>query len=79
MPAPSPLVVDDRSYLGKILSTKVYDVAIETYLQRVKNLSDLLNFNVLLKSEDTHPIFSFKIRGAYNAMVSLPPSSITHR
>ncbi len=78
-PAPSRLVVDDRSYLGKILNAMVYDVEIETDLQWAENLSDLLNSNALLKTEDTQTVFSFKILGAYNAMASLPPSSITHR
>lgn len=68
------LVAD--GYLGKILNAKVYDVAIETELQRAENLSDLLGNDVLLKREDTQPVFSFKIRGAYNKMASLPSASL---
>lgn len=63
-------------YLGRILNAKVYEVAIETELQHAKNLSQLLNNTVLLKREDTQPVFSFKIRGAYNKMASLPKSSL---
>lgn len=66
----------DDGYLGKILNAKVYDVAIETELQYAENLSRLLNNTVLLKREDTQPVFSFKIRGAYNKMASLPPHSL---
>ena len=60
-------------YFGKILNANVYDVAIETELQHAKNLSKHLNNTILLKREDTQPVFSFKIRGAYNKMASLPP------
>eukprot|EP00571_Detonula_confervacea_P010099 CAMPEP_0172306456 /NCGR_PEP_ID=MMETSP1058-20130122/7523_1 /TAXON_ID=83371 /ORGANISM="Detonula confervacea, Strain CCMP 353" /LENGTH=515 /DNA_ID=CAMNT_0013018349 /DNA_START=250 /DNA_END=1797 /DNA_ORIENTATION=- len=63
-------------YLGKILNAKVYEVAIETELQHAENLSQLLNNTILLKREDTQPVFSFKIRGAYNKMASLPKSSL---
>eukprot|EP00956_Cyclotella_meneghiniana_P034832 scaffold108513_cov23-Cyclotella_meneghiniana.AAC.1 len=63
-------------YLNKILNAKVYDVAIETELQHAKNLSKLLNNTVLLKREDTQPVFSFKIRGAYNAMAHLSKDSL---
>lgn len=61
-------------YLEKILNaTRVYDVAIETPLQEAHNLSQRLNNTVLLKREDMQPVFSFKLRGAYNKMVSLTP------
>jgi len=58
-------------YLSKVLNAKVYDVANETELQPAKNLSSLLNNNIFLKREDTQPVFSFKIRGAYNKMANL--------
>jgi threonine dehydratase len=58
-------------YLNKVLNAKIYDAAIETQLQEAKSLSMLLNNNVLLKREDTQPVFSFKIRGAYNKMAHL--------
>jgi len=70
------LSVAGDGYLGKILNANVYDVAIETDLQHAENLSTLLNNTVLLKREDTQPVFSFKIRGAYNKMASLPASSL---
>jgi threonine dehydratase len=61
-------------YLEKILNaTRVYDVAVETPLQVAPNLSQRLNNTVLLKREDMQPVFSFKLRGAYNKMVSLTP------
>ncbi|EED89617.1 threonine dehydratase [Thalassiosira pseudonana CCMP1335] len=66
-------------YLGKILNANVYDVAVETELQHAKNLSQLLNNTIFLKREDTQPVFSFKIRGAYNKMASLPPSILKSR
>mmetsp|Transcript_12852 Transcript_12852/g.24128 ORF Transcript_12852/g.24128 Transcript_12852/m.24128 type:complete len:585 (-) Transcript_12852:57-1811(-) len=58
-------------YLSKILNARVYDTAIETQLQEAKSLSMHLKNNILLKREDTQPVFSFKIRGAYNKMAHL--------
>eukprot|EP00591_Stephanopyxis_turris_P013988 CAMPEP_0195532766 /NCGR_PEP_ID=MMETSP0794_2-20130614/39070_1 /TAXON_ID=515487 /ORGANISM="Stephanopyxis turris, Strain CCMP 815" /LENGTH=586 /DNA_ID=CAMNT_0040665109 /DNA_START=155 /DNA_END=1915 /DNA_ORIENTATION=+ len=58
-------------YLSKILNARVYEAAIETELQEAKNLSTHLNNTILLKREDTQPVFSFKIRGAYNKMAHL--------
>ena len=58
-------------YLQKILTARVYDVALETPLELAKNLSKRLNNQVLLKREDTQPVFSFKLRGAYNKMAHL--------
>ena len=54
-----------------ILLVKVYDVAIETPLTYAANLSNLLGNEVYLKREDTQPVFSFKIRGAYNKIAHL--------
>ncbi|WP_425334595.1 threonine ammonia-lyase, biosynthetic [Paucibacter sediminis] len=68
MPA---LIPADNSYLQRILNAKVYDVAIETSLDPAKNLSKRLGNKVLLKREDQQPVFSFKLRGAYNKMVHL--------
>ena len=65
----APLTLAD--YLQKILTARVYDVAIETALDVAKNLSARLNNQVLLKREDTQPVFSFKLRGAYNKMAHL--------
>jgi threonine dehydratase len=61
------------SYLRRILTARVYDVAIETPLDPAPKLSERLGNAVLLKREDTQPGFSFKVRGAYNKMASLTP------
>ncbi|PVZ72295.1 threonine ammonia-lyase, biosynthetic [Pelagibaculum spongiae] len=61
-----------NEYVKKILKAKVYDVAIETPLDDASMLSERIGNRVLLKREDLQPVFSFKIRGAYNSMVNLP-------
>ncbi|WP_406623117.1 threonine ammonia-lyase, biosynthetic [Acidovorax sp. SDU_ACID1] len=58
-------------YLKKILTARVYDVAVESELQPAKALSRRLHNKVLLKREDQQPVFSFKLRGAYNKMAQL--------
>ena len=58
-------------YLKKILNAKVYDVAVETPLDLAPTLSRRLGNRVLLKREDQQPVFSFKLRGAYNKMAHL--------
>jgi threonine dehydratase len=60
-------------YLKKILTARVYDVARETELDYAPGLSAQLANRVYLKREDQQPIFSFKLRGAYNKMVGLSP------
>lgn len=65
-----------NDYLEKILTARVYDVAIESPLEPAPNLSRRLNNTVLLKREDLQPVFSFKLRGAYNKMVQLPPATL---
>ena len=62
-------------YLQRILSARVYDVAIETPLDPAPNLSQRLGHRVLIKREDLQPVFSFKLRGAYNKMVHLPKAA----
>ena len=62
-------------YLQKILTAKVYDVAIETPLDPAPILSRRLGNRVLLKREDQQPVFSFKLRGAYNKMANLSPAA----
>ncbi|KAJ4842661.1 Threonine dehydratase biosynthetic, chloroplastic [Turnera subulata] len=64
-------VIDAMGYLTSILSSKVYDVAVETPLQLASKLSERLGVNVWLKREDLQPVFSFKLRGAYNMMAKL--------
>ena len=63
-------------YLRKILTARVYDVAIESPLELARNLSKRLGNHVLLKREDAQPVFSFKLRGAYNKMAQLPPEQL---
>jgi threonine dehydratase len=65
-------------YLKRILNARVYDVAIETPLELATNLSARTNNQILLKREDMQPVFSFKLRGAYNKMAHLTPSQRKH-
>ena len=58
-------------YLKKILTARVYDVAIESPLDAARSLSRRLGNTVWLKREDQQPVFSFKLRGAYNKMAHL--------
>lgn len=60
-------------YLKRILTARVYDVASESPLEHAPLLSQRTNNNFLLKREDAQKVFSFKLRGAYNMMVNLPP------
>lgn len=57
--------------IEKILRARVYDVAVETPLDHAPNLSARLGNSVYLKREDLQPVFSFKLRGAYNKMALL--------
>ena len=63
-------------YLKKILTARVYDVAIESNLDPARSLSRRIANTVLLKREDQQPVFSFKLRGAYNKMVNLAPEQL---
>ncbi len=63
-------------YLKKILTARVYDVAVESALEPAKNLSLRLGNTVLLKREDQQPVFSFKLRGAYNKMAHLSTAQL---
>lgn len=65
-----------QSYLEKIQNSRVYDVAKVTPLELQINLSKRIKNNVLLKREDMQPVFSFKIRGAYNKMANLSPEAL---
>jgi len=60
-----------NGYLKRILNARVYDVAIETPLEVAPNLTARIGNTVLLKREDMQPVFSFKLRGAYNKMAQL--------
>ncbi len=61
-------------YLEKILNARVYDVAVETPLEPAANLSSRTGNRVFLKREDMQPVFSFKLRGAYNKIAHLTPA-----
>ena len=65
------LVTDMIQYLRLILTSRVYEVVDETPLTPAVNLSNRLECRVLLKREDLQPVFSFKLRGAYNRMAHL--------
>ena len=58
-------------YVKRILKARVYDLAVETPLSPAVNLSERLENNILIKREDLQPVFSFKLRGAYNKMSQL--------
>jgi threonine dehydratase len=60
-----------ENYVERILKAKVYDVAIETSLEAATRLSRRLDNRVFFKREDLQPVFSFKIRGAYNKIAQL--------
>ncbi|HXK55803.1 MAG TPA: pyridoxal-phosphate dependent enzyme, partial [Gammaproteobacteria bacterium] len=60
-----------QSYIERILRSRVYDVAEETPLNIAPRLSKRLGNRVSLKREDLQPVFSFKLRGAYNKIAGL--------
>ena len=66
----------ETDYLEAILNANVYDVAVETPLQDAPLLSERLGNRLLLKREDLQPVFSFKLRGAYNKMSRLPAAAL---
>jgi threonine dehydratase len=65
-----------NGYLKRILNARVYDVAIESPLELAPNLSARTGNTLLLKREDMQPVFSFKLRGAYNKMAQLTPEQL---
>lgn len=60
-----------QKYIKKILEARVYDVAIETPVDEARFLSERYSNRILIKREDLQPVFSFKLRGAYNKMLHL--------
>ena len=76
MPARKPRALTPADYLTRILNARVYDVAQESALEIARNLSRRLHNTVLLKREDQQPVFSFKLRGAYNKMAQLTPQQL---
>src|SRR5512133_4032141 len=67
-----------ESYVERILKARVYDVAIESPLEPARRLSRRLGNDVLFKREDLQPVFSFKLRGAYNRIAALDEAT-AHR
>jgi threonine dehydratase len=65
-----------KDYLERILKARVYDVASESPLELAPALSKRLKNRLLLKREDLQPVFSFKLRGAYNKMAGLPAARL---
>jgi threonine dehydratase len=65
-----------ESYIERILRARVYDVARESPLTRAGTLSSRLGNEVFLKREDLQPIFSFKLRGAYNKLVRMDEATL---
>ncbi len=70
---PNPMQDTARS----ILTARVYDVAVESPLDRMPRLSGRIGVPVLLKREDLQPVFSFKIRGAYNKMAGMSEAALS--
>ena len=68
-----------NDYLERILKARVYDVAIESPLEAAPRLSRRLGNTVLFKREDLQPVFSFKIRGAYNKIAHLSETAAQAR
>jgi threonine dehydratase len=63
-------------YLKKILTARVYDVAVESPLELAPTLSQRFGNQIYFKREDVQSVFSFKLRGAYNKMANLPPAQL---
>jgi threonine dehydratase len=65
-------------YIERILRARVYDVAVETPLEEAARLSQRIGARVFLKREDLQPIFSFKLRGAFNKIAHLSQAIAQH-
>lgn len=63
-------------WVRQILQATVYDVAIESPLESAPRISERFNNNIRLKREDLQPVFSFKLRGAYNRISQMPPEQL---
>jgi threonine dehydratase len=68
--------MNNADYIALIDDASVYDVARKSPLELAGNLSQRLNNRILMKREDLQPVFSFKLRGAYNKLASLPDSAV---
>ena len=74
--APVAADLSPADYLKLILTARVYDVAVESALEPARQLSRRLHNKILFKREDQQPVFSFKLRGAYNKLVHLAPEQL---
>jgi threonine dehydratase len=70
--------MNEINYVQRIRDAAVYDVAIRSPLEFARNLSGRLNNRVWLKREDLQPIFSFKLRGAYNKLASMSDAELAN-
>ncbi|MEL7186097.1 MAG: threonine ammonia-lyase, biosynthetic [Pseudomonadota bacterium] len=68
--------ISSERYLELIENAKVYDVAVRSPLELASNLSARLGNHILMKREDLQPVFSFKLRGAYNKIASLDDEEV---
>ena len=68
--------MDPYDLVRQILTSRVYDVARETPLDRAPRLSARFENDITLKREDLQPIFSFKIRGPITVSPASPPASV---
>lgn len=68
--------INFEKYIKTILDANVYDAAIETPIQFAPSLSKKIANEVYIKREDLQPIFSFKVRGAFNKMRQLPKDKL---
>jgi threonine dehydratase len=68
--------MNPADYLELIRNAKVYDVAVRSPLEPAINLSERLNNRILMKREDLQPVFSFKLRGAYNRIATLEADAL---
>ena len=68
--------MNTTDYLQRIRDARVYDVASATPLELASKLSERLGNRILLKREDLQPVFSFKLRGAYNKLTTLPEQTL---
>jgi len=70
--------MSDIDYRQRIRNASVYDVAIRSPLEFAPNLSARLQNRIWFKREDLQPVFSFKLRGAYNKLASLPDDALAN-
>jgi threonine dehydratase len=71
-------MMENVDYLDLIRNAKVYDVALETPLELARKLSARIDNHILMKREDLQPVFSFKLRGAYNKIASLSANELAN-